>query len=74
MRLNVDARLTFDGGQLSIETFLLEPLTGEAPKRIQVAFRRRVREERKFESPEALKLQILHDVARAMTWFRRMHV
>jgi riboflavin kinase/FMN adenylyltransferase len=70
---NVGNRPTFDDGQLSIETFLLDSLDGDAPRRIRVAFRRRVREERKFESPEALKSQILHDVVRARTWFRRMH-
>jgi FAD synthase len=31
-----------------------------------------VREERKFESAEALKAQILRDVARANVYFRRV--
>ena len=35
------------------------------------AFLRHVREERKFPSPEALKTQILLDVRRAQTFFRR---
>ena len=35
-------------------------------------FLRRVRDERKFESPEALKAQILRDVTRAQTYFRRL--
>ena len=34
-------------------------------------FLRRVRDERKFESPEALKAQILRDVNRAQTYFRQ---
>ena len=72
---NVGYRPTFgptsDGEGLSIETFLLDPLEGPTPSRICVEFLRRVREERKFDSPAALKDQILHDVARAQAFFRR---
>ena len=69
---NVGYRPTFgESEQLSIETFLLDPLAGETPRRIGVAFLRRVREERKFDSPEALKAQILKDVGVAQRYFRR---
>ena len=68
---NVGFRPTFGGESLTIETFLLSPLEGDAPRRIRLSFLRRVRDERKFESPEALKAQILKDVSRAQTWFRR---
>jgi len=57
---------------LSIETFLLDPFDGATPERIRLEFLRRVRDERKFESPEALKAQILRDVGRAKTYFRRV--
>jgi riboflavin kinase/FMN adenylyltransferase len=50
---------------------LLEPLTGEAPARIRVCFLWRLRDERKFESPEALKAQIFKDVGSAKAYFRR---
>ena len=40
--------------------------------RIAVEFLRRVRDERKFENAEALKAQILRDVNRAQTYFRRL--
>jgi riboflavin kinase/FMN adenylyltransferase len=68
---NVGYRPTFNGNSLTIETFLLSPLTGDPPAKIRVEFLRRVRDERKFENPAALKAQILHDVARAQTYFRR---
>jgi riboflavin kinase / FMN adenylyltransferase len=71
---NLGYRPTFDGKELSLETFLLDPFEPPAPSRIRVEFLRRVREERKFESPEALKVQILRDVARAMAYFRRFRV
>jgi riboflavin kinase / FMN adenylyltransferase len=69
---NIGYRPTFgESDRLSIETFLLDPLTGEAPARIRVEFLWRVREERKFDSPAALKEQILRDVGVAQRYFRR---
>lgn len=68
---NIGARPTFGPGELSIETYLLEPLEGGGPQRISVEFLSRLREERKFESPEALRAQILRDAARAAAWHRR---
>jgi len=69
---NVGNRPTFGGDGLSIETYLLSSFDGLTPERISVEFLRRVRAERKFESPEALKQQIFRDVARAQTFFRRL--
>jgi riboflavin kinase/FMN adenylyltransferase len=69
---NVGYRPTFgESDQLSIETFLLDPITGDKPGRIRLEFLWRVREERKFESPAALKEQILRDVRVARNYFRR---
>ena len=67
---NVGFRPTFNGQSLSIETFLLSALDPPTPGRIRVSFLWRVRDERKFESPEALKAQIFQDVARANAYFR----
>ncbi len=69
---NIGFRPTFGGdNELTVETFLLQPLIGETPPRIRLEFLRRVRDERKFESPEALKSRILIDIQRANTYFRR---
>lgn len=69
---NVGYRPTFGSDdRLSIETFLLDPLEGRSPHGIAVEFLKRIREERKFDSPEALKAQILRDVGRAQAYFRR---
>ncbi|HET8547249.1 MAG TPA: bifunctional riboflavin kinase/FAD synthetase [Bryobacteraceae bacterium] len=68
---NVGYRPTFDGQDLTVETYVLEPLRDPAPTRIRVEFIRRVRDERRFESAEALKQQILRDVQRAHSFFRR---
>ncbi|MGA2153241.1 MAG: bifunctional riboflavin kinase/FAD synthetase [Bryobacteraceae bacterium] len=69
---NVGYRPTFgDSTQLTIETFLLDPPAGETPRRISVEFLWRVREERKFSNPEALKARILRDAAAARRYFAR---
>jgi riboflavin kinase/FMN adenylyltransferase len=68
---NIGVRPTFGGETQTVETFLLAPLEGPTPQHIRLEFLRRVREERKFESPAALKQQIMRDVARAQAWFRR---
>lgn len=69
---NVGRRPTFGGEDLTIETFLLEPLGDEQPRRIEVSFLRFVRDERKFESAEALKARILQDVGVARKLHRRL--
>ncbi len=73
---NVGYRPTFENSNahpaLTIETFLLSPFSPPAPERIRVEFLHRVRDERKFESAEALKAQIFHDVGRARAFFRRI--
>jgi len=70
---NVGYRPTFGGDrQLSIETFLLSPIDGAAPHRIAVEFLWSLREEKRFDSPEALKSQILKDASRAQAYFRRL--
>jgi riboflavin kinase/FMN adenylyltransferase len=66
---NVGVRPTFGSGERTIETHLLEPLEAEPPRRIEVWFHRRLREERTFASAEELKRQILADVGAAQRFF-----
>jgi riboflavin kinase / FMN adenylyltransferase len=72
---NIGYRPTFgESEQLSIETFLLgvegHALAGDQT-RLTVEFLARLREERKFDSPEALKARILFDARAATRYFRR---
>jgi riboflavin kinase/FMN adenylyltransferase len=70
---NIGYRPTFGtSDQLTIETFLLDPLSGETPRRIRLRFLRRIREERPFASPEALRERIFKDVRTAQAFFRRV--
>jgi riboflavin kinase / FMN adenylyltransferase len=69
---NIGYRPTFgESDRLTIETFLLDPLTGSTPRQIRLEFLRHVREERQFDSPDDLKRQILSDVGTALRFFRR---
>ncbi len=69
---NAGYRPTFGAdNRLTIETFVLDAFDEPAPARIAVEFLKRLREERKFESPEALRAQILRDVGRAESYFSR---
>jgi riboflavin kinase/FMN adenylyltransferase len=69
---NAGTRPTFDGAELTVETFLLAPLDGPSPEHIQLQFRRFLRPEQHFPDPAALKAQIMRDVARAKTFWRRL--
>jgi len=69
---NVGYRPTFGAsGQLSVETFLLDQDRPGGLSHLRVEFLWRLRDERKFETPEALKAQILGDVRMARRYFRR---
>jgi riboflavin kinase / FMN adenylyltransferase len=69
---NVGLRPTFNGSGLSVETHLLDYLGNFAPKRIEVRFWKRLREEKKFNGPEELKTQIAKDIAAANRFFTRL--
>lgn len=69
---NVGFRPTFGGDALTVESFLLEPPEGDHPERIEVSFLARIRDERRFPTPEALKAQILRDVGVANRLHRRL--
>ncbi len=71
---NAGSRPTFDGAGYAVESHLLDgpppvDLTESTP--IEVCFLARLRDERRFPSPEELKAQILRDVGRAQRYFRR---
>jgi riboflavin kinase/FMN adenylyltransferase len=66
---NIGLRPTFNGSTLSIETHLLDYSKELSPKHIEVRFWKRLRDEKKFESPEALRTQIARDIMRARNFF-----
>jgi riboflavin kinase/FMN adenylyltransferase len=68
---NVGTRPTFEGAGFSVETHILNfdpvELTDETPLQLEFLFR--LRGEQKFPNPDALKAQIMKDVARAKRFF-----
>ena len=69
---NIGMRPTFNGSALSVETHLLD-FSGEVTaKRMEVHFWKRLREEKKFAGPEALRAQIARDIASANAFFSRL--
>jgi len=69
---NIGFRPTFNGSSLSVETHLLDAQLSTAPKRMEVRFWKRLREEKKFNGPEELRAQIAADIARANKFFSRV--
>jgi riboflavin kinase/FMN adenylyltransferase len=72
---NAGNRPTFGEDSFSVETYLLNydpatrPLTLTPETPLELTFFCRIREERKFPAPEALKAQIIQDVGKAKRYF-----
>ena len=69
---NIGTRPTFNGSALSVETHLLEAQLSSPPKRIELRFWERLRDEKKFSGPEELRGQIARDISRANRFFSRL--
>jgi riboflavin kinase/FMN adenylyltransferase len=69
---NVGNRPTFEGVGFGVETHILdfEPVDLKDDTVLDVEFLKRLRGEKKWDSPEALKEQIMKDVGRAKRYFR----
>jgi phosphoribosyl 1,2-cyclic phosphate phosphodiesterase len=69
---NVGMRPTFNGTRLTVETHLLDYSGNFAPKRIEIRFWKKLRDEKKFAGAEELRAQIAKDVATANSFFGRL--
>jgi riboflavin kinase/FMN adenylyltransferase len=69
---NVGNRPTFGEASFAVESHILnfEPVEMDENTPIELEFLLRLRGEREWPSPEALKAQIFKDVARAKRYFR----
>lgn len=73
---NIGVRPTVSGTGLTVETHLLHQELSAPPDRLEIQFLHRLRNEQKFPSVEALRLQIARDVQRTDRFFRlleRLH-
>jgi riboflavin kinase/FMN adenylyltransferase len=62
---NVGTRPTFEPGRVLVETHLLDFAGDLYGRRLELSFCARIREERRFDGPDALRRQIASDVERA---------
>jgi riboflavin kinase / FMN adenylyltransferase len=67
---NVGMRPTFDGTRMAIESHLLDFSDSLTSGKMEVRFWARLRDERKFPGPEALREQVLRDIEQAREYFR----
>jgi riboflavin kinase / FMN adenylyltransferase len=66
---NIGVRPTFDGSTLAVETHLFDFSEEITSCEMEIRFWRRLRDEKKFSDPEALRAQIQQDIARARSFF-----
>jgi riboflavin kinase/FMN adenylyltransferase len=69
---NIGTRPTFNGNSQSIETFVLDAAVPAGTTRLRLQFLKRVRDERRFDSPQLLREQIGRDVQSAQRFFRML--
>ncbi|MBI3670839.1 MAG: riboflavin kinase, partial [Acidobacteria bacterium] len=69
---NVGVRPTFDGGPLTVESHLFDFSQRISSGPMEIRFWKRLRDERKFSGPDALRAQIARDIARARAFFARL--
>ena len=71
---NVGNRPTFGAASFAVESYILnfEPIELDDQTPLELEFLHRLRGEREWPSPEALKAQIFKDVAKAKRYFRLM--
>lgn len=62
---NIGTRPTFDNGERSVETFILDWTGDLYDQRIRVEFVQKLRDERKFSGLDEIKAQLARDVAAA---------
>ena len=70
---NVGRKPTFGEHELTVESFLLDYRDGRIDaSEMEIRFMHRLRDERKFPDPAALKAQISRDAQRSRAFFRRL--
>jgi len=67
-------RPTFNGAGLSIETHLLDYSGNFTPRRLEVRFWKKLRDEKKFSGVDDLRVQIGKDIAAANKYFARLRL
>lgn len=67
---NVGVRPTFDGARTTVESHLLDFNNNRTSGPMEVRFYSRLRDEKKFSGPDALREQVLKDIEQARDYFQ----
>lgn len=67
---NIGVRPTFDGARRTVESHLFDFSEDLASGKLEVCFRKRLRDEQKFSGPAELRAQVLRDIEQAKEYFR----
>jgi riboflavin kinase/FMN adenylyltransferase len=67
---HVGSKPTFDEDDVMIETYIIDYNASLYQKKLRVFFFKKIRDEKKFETPEALSLQIKKDLDKTRAFFR----
>jgi len=68
---HVGSKPTFNENEVMIESYIIDYNNSLYKKKLRVLFLKKIREERKFESPEALSLQIKKDLEKTLAYFQK---
>jgi riboflavin kinase/FMN adenylyltransferase len=70
---HVGSKPTFDETDIMIESYVIDYDNSLYEKKMSVFFLKKIREERKFETAEALSLQIKSDLEKTRTFFQKQN-
>lgn len=68
---HVGSKPTFNEKEVMIESYIIDYSNSLYKKKLCVQFLKRIREERKFKTPEALSLQIKKDLEKTLLYFQK---
>jgi riboflavin kinase/FMN adenylyltransferase len=68
---HVGSKPTFDEKEVMIESYIIDYDNSLYKKKLRVLFLKKIREEKKFDTPEALSLQIKKDLEKTFAYFRK---
>ena len=70
---HVGSKPTFDETDIMIESYIIDYDGSLYQKKLRVFFLKKIREEKKFETPKALSLQIKNDLEKTRTFFKEQN-
>jgi len=70
---HVGSKPTFNEKDIMIESYIIDYNDSLYKKKLRVSFLEKIREEKKFETPEALSLQIKKDLEQTLLYFQKQN-